>query len=319
MLLQATNPMPPPTSLRGISGSLSRDGAMPWPAPAPLGPFAEATWRQPDFGDGTGDSGAPVLVSRWSDEASEPRRAEAVNPADRYVLSIALRRTRIRLTSGSSEVFNDVMAVGTVHVTAPSEPVAAEFRGPCDFVHLYVDDAWLDGCGAATDPGGSDLNGLVVRDHLAGQLARTLTDDAHARDPAYAESITRTVLLRLVVLKAPPATVCALPKWRLRRVQEYLDANLAETITLADLAGVAGLSRSYFAAQFRATTGCRPHDYVVEQRIERAKSMLAAADTPIAQVALDVGFQTQAHFSTVFKRLTATSPARWRQMQRNRD
>ena len=109
-----------------------------------------------------------------------------------------------------------------------------------------------------------------------------------------------------------------MPKWRLKKVRDHVQAHLASPISLADLAGVAGLSRSYLAAQFRAATGCRPHEYVLEQRVEQAKAMLAESGTPIIEVALAVGFQTQAHFSTVFKRLAGMTPARWRVAQLDR-
>jgi AraC-like DNA-binding protein len=93
---------------------------------------------------------------------------------------------------------------------------------------------------------------------------------------------------------------------------EYVKAHLGEALSLADLAAVAGLSRMYFAGQFLAATGYRPHDYLLHQRIESAKSMLSSTDMPLANVALSVGFQAQAQFSTVFKRITGQSPARWR-------
>jgi transcriptional regulator GlxA family with amidase domain len=68
----------------------------------------------------------------------------------------------------------------------------------------------------------------------------------------------------------------------------------------------------HFAAQFRAAIGYRPHEYLLFCRIDRAKDMLADADAPLVEVALSVGFQSQAHFSTVFKRLTGHTPAQWR-------
>jgi AraC family transcriptional regulator len=80
---------------------------------------------------------------------------------------------------------------------------------------------------------------------------------------------------------------------------------------------VAALSLTHFAGQFRAATGYRPHDYLLYQRIESAKSMLSGTDMPLAEVALSVGFQAQAHFSTVFKRFTGESPARWRRAMKS--
>jgi len=68
----------------------------------------------------------------------------------------------------------------------------------------------------------------------------------------------------------------------------------------------------HFAAQFRAATGYRPREYLLHQRIEHAKSLMSKGETPLAEVALAVGFCTQAHFSTVFKRISGESPARWR-------
>jgi len=107
-----------------------------------------------------------------------------------------------------------------------------------------------------------------------------------------------------------------LPKWRLRKVQAHIEDNLAKSIRLADLAKVAGLSRMHFAAQFRAATGYRPHEYLLWRRIEAAKAMLRRAELPVVQVALEAGFQTQAHFTTVFKRLTGDTPAAWRRAHR---
>jgi AraC family transcriptional regulator len=293
-----------------------------WPECAPEGLPLEPVWRRVPEIDSGSRSGAAVLASRWTDEASHPRRAEAQAPADRHVLGIALRRTRIRLTRGPHEIFDGFMAAGTVHVSRPSQRLEAEFRAPCDFVHLYVADGCAGRLGslAARDrrAGPCDLSGVVLRDPLAAQLAMTLTDGRHARDPLYLESIARTLLLRLAALSVPRTGVCALPRWRLKKVQDHVQAHLASPISLADLAGVAGLSRSYFAAQFRAATGCRPHEYVLEQRVEQAQAMLAESGTPIIEVALAVGFQTQAHFSTVFKRLTGTTPARWRLTQLDR-
>jgi AraC-like DNA-binding protein len=108
----------------------------------------------------------------------------------------------------------------------------------------------------------------------------------------------------------------SLQKWRLKKVLAYIDENLAESVSLADLARTAGLSRMYFAARFRAATGQRPHDYVLQRRIERAKEMLAQTEETLVNIALDIGFHTQAHFTTVFKKFVGSTPGRWRAINR---
>ena len=110
----------------------------------------------------------------------------------------------------------------------------------------------------------------------------------------------------------PKRSCGALPRWRLRRALEYIDANLAEPITLGDLATVTGLSPMHFAAQFRMSTGIRPHEYLLRRRVERARELLLQPDSSIVDVALSVGFQTQSHFTTVFKRFVGDTPCQWR-------
>jgi|SRR5579859_1569399 len=111
---------------------------------------------------------------------------------------------------------------------------------------------------------------------------------------------------------AAARSVPCLPKWRLKRAMSHIEENLAEPITLSGLAEAAGLSRAYFAAQFRATIGLSPHEYLLRRRIREAQRMLLDSRLTLADIALSVGFQTQAHFTTVFKRFVGDTPWRWR-------
>jgi AraC-like DNA-binding protein len=107
----------------------------------------------------------------------------------------------------------------------------------------------------------------------------------------------------------------ALQTWRFRRVQEYIRVHISGAIRLGALARAAGLSKMHFAAQFRARTGIRPHEYVVRQRIARAQVLLMVTETKIADVGSLVGFSTQAHFTTVFHRYVGATPYRWQRAQ----
>jgi transcriptional regulator GlxA family with amidase domain len=109
-----------------------------------------------------------------------------------------------------------------------------------------------------------------------------------------------------------------LSKWRLKLVAGYVAEHIGDKVTLADMATAARLSRMHFAALFLRATGLRPHDYLLRQRVAVARELLLSTERPIVQVALSVGFQTQAHFTTVFKRLTGSTPARWREELRHR-
>jgi AraC-like DNA-binding protein len=111
-------------------------------------------------------------------------------------------------------------------------------------------------------------------------------------------------------------SISALPKWRTKRVLAYINEHLSEAIMLEDLAKAAGLSRMYFAAQFRAAMGSKPHEFVLRKRTERAQQLLTETAESLVNVALSVGFQTQSHFSAVFKRFTGYTPGQWRAANR---
>jgi AraC-like DNA-binding protein len=68
----------------------------------------------------------------------------------------------------------------------------------------------------------------------------------------------------------------------------------------------------HFAKQFKAAMGLRPHEYVLGKRIELAKSLMLNPDVPLVDVAMSSGFQSQSHFTTVFRRLVGETPHRWR-------
>ena len=288
--------------------------------------YQEQAWRQPSRDDPSYRPGR-IEVSRWTDERTGARQERSVCPPDRYTIAVALRPVRVRIGRGSETVFEGTMPTGMIHVTEPGQIVEADFFAPCDFIHFHVAAGYLRdrraavaagllGGGGTARAGERSLRGLLVRDDLAAQLSRTLTSDPDGGDPLYAESVGQTILMRVLALRPPASRVGALPKWRLRRVLEHVDANVSEPISLADLADAAGLSRMHFAAQFKVATGCRPHDYLLQHRIECAKQMLASTDTPLVEVALSVGFQTQSHFSTVFKKLAGDTPARWQRTRR---
>jgi AraC family transcriptional regulator len=99
---------------------------------------------------------------------------------------------------------------------------------------------------------------------------------------------------------------------RLPQVVEYINANLANELSIRSLAQIAQTSTFHFARQFKTSTGVTPHQYVLERRIEMAKRLLLEGHISIARVAGDCGFATQAHLTTVFHRLVGMTPKAYR-------
>lgn len=119
-------------------------------------------------------------------------------------------------------------------------------------------------------------------------------------------------LRQLADARSAPGSAGGLAADRLRRVQDYVEAHLDGDIALADLAAAACLSPYHFARAFKAATGKTALAYVMERRVERAKTRLAAGAEPLAQIAYECGFANQAHFSTVFRKRTGATPGAYR-------
>jgi AraC family transcriptional regulator len=99
---------------------------------------------------------------------------------------------------------------------------------------------------------------------------------------------------------------------RLRRIKELVHAKMEDDLSLDEMAQSIGLSTAHFARMFRKSTGETPHQFVLRQRIERAKAMLRAPGARVLDVAVACGFKTQQHFAQVFCDVCGVSPTQYR-------
>lgn len=116
---------------------------------------------------------------------------------------------------------------------------------------------------------------------------------------------------------APPATPRGgLSPVHLERALAAIQARLPGSTLVADLAAALPMSPFHFARAFKVSVGVPPHRYILQQRIERAKALLARPDLSIAQVSAQAGFKTTSHFTSVFRQIAGETPARYRASRR---
>jgi AraC-like DNA-binding protein len=102
----------------------------------------------------------------------------------------------------------------------------------------------------------------------------------------------------------------------LRRTREHIERQLAHKISLPELAGIAGLSAGHFSRAFKQSVGMSPHRYLLQRRIAAAADLIRNTDRPLAEVALNVGFSDQSHFTRVFARESGETPSAFRRRYR---
>jgi AraC family transcriptional regulator len=103
-----------------------------------------------------------------------------------------------------------------------------------------------------------------------------------------------------------------LARWQVRKVAEYVQANLDRAMSLAELAALVRLSRFHFCTAFRLATGMTPGEWVTEARIGRAVELLEAQELSITQIALEVGYETPSSFTARFRQRMGMTPSQYR-------
>jgi AraC family transcriptional regulator len=99
---------------------------------------------------------------------------------------------------------------------------------------------------------------------------------------------------------------------RLRRALEYITENLESDLRLEDIAKELHLSPFHFVREFRSSTGQTPYQYLLNQRMEKAKTLLRIGRDSIQEVALDCGFSSTVNFTCTFRQRVGVPPGVWR-------
>ncbi|MGK9232237.1 AraC family transcriptional regulator [Inquilinus limosus] len=155
----------------------------------------------------------------------------------------------------------------------------------------------------------------IVRAMLV--LSDKEVQDRGAAGRLYAEGLATALVIHLFrhygtrQRRAPPISGGLTPV-QLRRVTEFIEAQLEADLGLVDLARQVGLSTHHFGQAFKASTGVPPHKYVLQRRVARAEELLLSSELPIAEIAAAVGFSSQSHMTYQFRKLTGTTPSRFR-------
>jgi AraC family transcriptional regulator len=149
------------------------------------------------------------------------------------------------------------------------------------------------------------------------QKLQSVVDGSGINDHGYAETLGLLLLWELrhaAQLKHPHTNPVrgGLSAHQLRRVKEFVDAQISKDITISGLAAVAGLSQFHFIRAFKDSTGLSPYQYILSERIHRATRLLSERDLSIADVALAVGFSDASQLNRVFRKFVGVTPTAFR-------
>ena len=162
-------------------------------------------------------------------------------------------------------------------------------------------------------------------DHKIGDFANQIADlleqvrDAFDKDRkaardtlAMAYRLANEEITRQRIDVAPPFRLGGLSGWQAKRVANFIDASLDGPIQIGHLCNLAHLSTGHFYRAFKQTFNETPHNYIMNRRVERAKTMMCETADTLASISQACGFADQAHLSKLFKIKLRQSPSAWR-------
>jgi AraC family transcriptional regulator len=187
-------------------------------------------------------------------------------------------------------------------------------------VYFYFDPARLPLPAETTVASATLAPRLLFEDATLSDTAlklKRLIETAGADNSPYFEALGAVLAHELVrVYAGPPRTEApakgGLAAWQQRVVTAYIEDHLAEPISLATLAQLAGLSPYYFCRAFKQSVGVPPHRYHNQRRMERAKLLLAKPASSVTDIGLTVGYSETSSFTAAFHKTTGLTPTAYR-------
>jgi AraC family transcriptional regulator len=213
-------------------------------------------------------------------------------------------------------------SAGQISVTTPGVRYSANWQEELEYVMVNLSQDFI---ARATIDFKTNKDAKIVpvcgpQDALIRSIGQALAAELDSGQPngkLYAESLVNALAVHLLRHYSTDSVVAdiqfgGLPAHRLRRVTEFIDGNLENDLSLAEIAQAADLSPYHFARSFKQTTGMTPIQFLMQRRIEYAKFMLTESELPIVEVGLSAGFKNQSHFTTLFRKFTTMTPKAYR-------
>jgi AraC family transcriptional regulator len=262
-----------------------------------------------------------ILVEQFQHPAGEGRTCYT----DEYsiCLSLAPRPVGMLQTQGD-KTQTGAFAKGDFCITPAKMPLFARWDSDDRFLQIRLASRFIQNVARETIEQNPDRLELLpefrTRDPQIEAIGLMLLAELKQENLGgrlYIESLANVLavhLLRQYAAAKPHLTVYegGLPKRQLMQVLDYINEHLNQDIKLADLAALLGISQFHFSHLFKQAIGTSPYQYLLQQRIERAKQLLKQSDRSIIDIAFQCGFNSHSHLSKQFRQLTGITPKAYR-------
>jgi AraC family transcriptional regulator len=242
--------------------------------------------------------------------------------SSRYQLSLHLGAPVWAACGWGGRMARRLQYEGDMDLTPAGFAGTWEDEEPASFMLIDLAPALIEqaAAGIGLSPGKLGIEPQAqFRDPRMQHIALALKAELEADEPngrLYLEGLGLALAASLVARYASTSDALrssqTLSPSRMRRVVDYVESHIEEDLSLQRLADIAGLSLSHFKTLFRRSAGRPVHRYVVERRVERARTLLRQGQLPLAQVAAAAGFAHQSHMARHVRRVLGAAPSQFR-------
>jgi AraC family transcriptional regulator len=238
------------------------------------------------------------------------------SPVDQHTIAVHLSEAvPILHRRGQQERIHTFQA-GDVLITPVGEPIEYAHPATVDGLYIYLEPQRVEALAQALDARRQAVHlqdALGVPDPVIARIGADLLREIETPDFAsrlYVDTLTTQLGLHLLrrYAKMTPLPTSASNRQRLQKAIDYIHAHLSEDLSLAQIAASEYLSPFHFSRVFKDSYGVSPHQYVIQQRVAKARELLTQPNMTVTQVAHEVGFASHAHLIRHYKRITGSTP-----------
>jgi len=237
-------------------------------------------------------------------------------------LSLVPRPIRLQHIQGG-KTYTGLYGKGDICITPADVPFFCRWDSHDQFLQICISSDFMQSVARETININPEQLELLpqfrARDRqieAIGMMLLTELQQENVGSRLYVESLTNLLTVHLLRQYANSKSIATydggLPQNQLIHVLEYINTYLDRDIKLADLAALLDMSQFHFSHLFKQSMGIAPYQYLLQQRIERAKLLLKQTELSIVEIALDCGFSSHSHLSKQFRKFTNITPKAYR-------
>ncbi|MEO1377517.1 MAG: AraC family transcriptional regulator [Cyanobacteria bacterium J06635_10] len=224
----------------------------------------------------------------------------------------------------AGKTYTGMYGRGDMSITPANTPFFARWESDDNYLQIRVKTQFIESVARETleqDPVSIELiPEFRTRNPQIEAVGIMLLTELQQQNPGnglYIDSLANVLAVNLLRQHAaikPQLTTYegGLPLHQLQQILDYIDAHLDKEIKLADLARLLDISQFHFSHLFKQSIGMSPYQYLIQQRVERAKQLLKQKERLITDIALECGFSSHSHLSKKFRQFTGMTPKAYR-------